>query len=163
MGEQSKAGHSLHNETGVRHLLQDLNREDSRLRARLLDAAIAGLRLSRDPQSIVLRQDVAQIWAAMEPVLSHHLDTEDSQVLPWLKEHKKITTATLDRIRERHQALRKLMSVMEHRTPDAVAVEDARNIGKSLAALAVALDDAIDDEERRLLPTLRKALYESLG
>ena len=159
MGEQSKAGHSIHNETGVRHLLQDLNREDSRLRARLLDAALAGLRLSRDPQSIGLRQDVAQLWASMEPVLSHHLEVEDRQVLPWLKEHKKLTVASLDRIRERHQALRQLMNSVDKRTPDAVTNDEARNIGKSLAALAVALDDAIDDEERRLLPTLRKALF----
>jgi len=143
-------------------LLQDLNREDSRLRARLLDAALAGLRLSRDPQSMGLREDVAQLWASMEPVLSHHLETEDSQVLPWLKEHKKLTAANLERIRERHQALHKLMNAVDKRKLDAVTADEARNIGKSLAALAVALDDAIDDEERRLLPTLRKALFESL-
>lgn len=143
-------------------MLQDLNREDSRLRARLLDAAIAGLRLSRDPHSIGLRQDVAQLWASMGPVLSHHLETEDSQVLPWLKEHKKLTAATLERIRERHRALRKLMNAVEQRKPDTVTADEAQNIGKSLAALAVALDDAIDDEERRLLPTLRRMLFESL-
>jgi hypothetical protein len=34
----------------------------------------------------------------------------------------------------------------------------AREIGRALSGIAVSLDDAIDDEERRLFPTIRKAL-----
>ena len=35
----------------------------------------------------------------------------------------------------------------------------AREIGRALSGIAVSLDDAIDDEERRLFPTIRKALF----
>ena len=34
----------------------------------------------------------------------------------------------------------------------------AREVGRALSGIAVSLDDAIDDEERRLFPTIRKAL-----
>ena len=35
----------------------------------------------------------------------------------------------------------------------------AREVGRALSGLAVTLDDAIDDEERRLFPTIQKALF----
>jgi len=162
MAVESKANHPVRNEAGVRHLLQELNREDSRLRSHMLDAAIAGLRLSRNPHSLELRGDVAKLWSSIEPVLSHHLDTEDTQILPWLKEQKKISAKTLSKIRESHSGLRELMSAVASREPGTITVEEARQIGKALTALSVALDDMIDDEERRLLPTLRRVLFESL-
>ena len=47
----------------IRRLSFELNREDSRLRSRLLDAALAGLRLERNPESRELRRDAAQLSA----------------------------------------------------------------------------------------------------
>ena len=74
-------------DAGIRRLSETLNREDSQLRSCLLDAALAGLRLARNPESRELRRDAARIWATIEPILSHHLEAEDSGLLPWLDRH----------------------------------------------------------------------------
>jgi hypothetical protein len=78
-------------ESDLRHLCQDLNREDSRLRSCLLDAAISGLRLTRNPDSRELRRDAARVWAVMAPILAHDLDVEDSGLLPWLDQHGRLS------------------------------------------------------------------------
>jgi hypothetical protein len=67
----------------MRRLSEELNREDSQLRSWLLGAALAGLRVTRNPESPeLLRRDAVQLWAAIEPILSHHLDAKDHELLP---------------------------------------------------------------------------------
>ncbi len=75
-------------DAGISSLSEELNREDSQLRSLLLDAALAGLRLERNPESPPLRLDAAQIWAVIEPILSHHLDVEENDLLPWLERQR---------------------------------------------------------------------------
>ena len=36
---------------------------------------------------------------------------------------------------------------------------EARDAGRALSGLAITLDDAIDDEERKLFPTIQKTLF----
>jgi hemerythrin-like domain-containing protein len=137
----------------------ELNREDSRLRSHLLDAALAGLRLERNPESRELRRDAAQLWSTIEPVLSHHLDTEEKDLLPWLKRQGGLAPAAGRKIRAYHDRLRKLVGAMANAGADLLSDADARGIGLALRGLAVSLDDAIDDEENRLFPTIQKALF----
>jgi len=143
----------------MRHLFVELNRQDSQLRACLLDAAIAGLRLARDTESADLRRDAAKVWAAIEPILSHHLDVEDKQLLPWLDEHAHLSAEILRKVRQCHQKLRELIGTVAKGDLTRVTAEEAREAAKALTGLAVTLDDAIEDERRRLLPTLHKALF----
>ena len=42
---------------------------------------------------------------------------------------------------------------------DRLTDAQARETGLALRGLAVTLDDAIDDEERRLFPSIQKALF----
>ena len=129
------------------------------MRSRLLDAALAGLRLERNPESPELRRDAAQLWATLEPVLSHHLDAEEKQLLPWLEGQGGFALAAGDKIRAYHDRLRKLVGAMANAGAARLTDAQAREIGLALKGLAVGLDDAIDDEQRRLFPSIRNALF----
>lgn len=157
---ESSAGNATHIDVGIRRLSVELNREDSELRSRLLDAALAGLRLERNPESLELRRDAAQLWVAIEPILSRHLDAEDNQLLPWLERQGGISPEAVRRVSAYHGRLRTLIGAMASASADCLTEAQAREIGRALSGLAVNLDDAIDNEERRLFPTIRKALFE---
>ncbi len=146
-------------DAGVRRLWLELNREDSRLRSRLLDAALAGLRLERNPESQELRRDAARLWATIEPILSHHLDTEDNDLLPWLEQHGGLSPEAERKVAAYHDRLRTLIGAMDKAGAETLTDMQAREVGQALSGMAVGLDDAIDDEERRLFPTIRKALF----
>jgi|SRR5271166_3863058 len=146
-------------DAGIRRLAQELNREDSQLRSHLLDAALAGLRLARNPESRELRSDAAQLWAAIEPILSHHLEAEDTELLPWLAEQGRLSPELGGKVRECHERLRTLIGAMLNASADTLSEAQARDVGQALSGLAVNLDDAIDDEERKLFPTIQKALF----
>ena len=147
-------------DVGIRRLSEELNREDSQLRSCLLDAALAGLRLARNPESPELRRDAAHIWAAIQPTLSHHLDAEDSQLLPWLMQQGRLSPEAGRRVRAFHDRLRTLVGAIADTGADRLTEAQARDVGQALSGLAVDLDDAIDDEERRLFPTIQKALFD---
>ena len=158
--KESAAKSPNRNDAGIRRLSEELNREDSQLRSCLLDAALAGLRLTRNPQSREIRRDAAQIWAAIQPILSHHLEAEDSQLLPWLDRQGRLSPEVGRKVRECHDRLRSLIPVVAATGADHLTEAEARDAGRALSGLAVHLDDAIDDEKRRLFPTIRKALFE---
>jgi CheY-like chemotaxis protein len=146
-------------DAGIRCLSEELNREGSQLRSRLLDAALAGLRLARNPESPELRRDAAQIWAAIQPILSHHLDAQDGQLLPWLVQQGRLSAEAGRKVREFHDRLRTLMGAMVDTGAERLTEAQARDAGQALSGLAVYLDDAIDNEECRLFPTIQKALF----
>ena len=147
-------------DAGIRRLWFELNREDSRLRSSLLDAALTGLRLERNPESRELRRDAAQLWAMIEPILSHHLDTEDKELLPWLERHDSLSPEAGRKVSGYHDRLRALIGAMGDTAAESLTEAQAREVGRSMSGIAVSLDDAIDDEEHRLFPTIRKALFE---
>ncbi len=145
---------------GIRGLSDELNREDSQLRSCLFDAALAGLRLARSPESRELRRDAARIWATIQPILSHHLEAEDGQLLPWLEQQGGLSPGAGRKVLECHGKLRTLIGAIAGAAgPDRMTEAQAREVGRALSGLAVYLDDAIDDEERRLFPTIQKALF----
>jgi Hemerythrin HHE cation binding domain len=153
----AKAPNRIH--VGIRRLSKEVNREDSQLRSYLLDAALSGLRLTRNPESRELRRDAVQIWAAIEPILSHHLDAEDRELLPWLDQQGRLSPGVGRKVRECHGKLRTLIGEIANTGADRLTEAEARDAGRALSGLAVYLDDAIDDEERRLLPTIQQALF----
>ncbi len=158
---EDTAKSSSPNDAGIRRLSRELNREDSQLRLYLLDAALAGLRLTRNPLSLEVRRDAAKIWTAIEPILAHHLDAEDRELLPWLNQHSRMSPAVGQKIREYHDRLRKLLGAIVDTDAGLLTDAEACEAGRALSGLAVNLDDAIDDEERRLFPSIQRALFES--
>jgi hypothetical protein len=147
-------------DAGIRSLSVELNREDSELRSHLLDAALAGLRLVRSPDLPELRRDAARIWEAIGPILSHHLDAEENRLLPWLEQQRSLSPEGARKVRAYHDRLRTLIDAMANAGSDSLTDAQARELGHALSGLAVCLDDAIDEEERRLFPTIRRALFE---
>ena len=156
---ESSAADRVRIDPGIRFLSEELNREGSLLRSRLLDAALAGLRLARNPESPELRRDAQQIWAAIQPTLSHHLDAQDGQLLPWLVQQGRLSAEAGRKVREFHDRLRTLMGAIGDTGADRLTDAQARDAGQALSGLAVYLDDAIDNEECRLFPTIQKALF----
>ncbi len=156
---ESSAADRVRIDAGIRFLSEELNREGSLLRSRLLDAALAGLRLARNPESPELRRDAQQIWAAIQPTLSHHLDAQDGQLLPWLVQQGRLSAEAGRKVREFHDRLRTLMGAIGDTGADRLTDAQARDAGQALSGLAVYLDDAIDNEECRLFPTIQKALF----
>jgi response regulator of citrate/malate metabolism len=157
--EESTAKNPNRIDAAIRRLSEELNREDSQLRSCLLDASLAGLRLTRDPESRELRRDAARIWATIEPILSHHLEAEESELLPWLDRHGGLSPEAGRKVHECHHRLRTLMGGIAKTDTDRLTDAHTRDAGRALSGLAVYLDDAIDDEQRRLFPTIQKALF----
>jgi DNA-binding response OmpR family regulator len=157
--EESSVKNPVRIDMEIRSLSEELNREDSQLSSRLLDMALAGLRLERNPESLELRRDAAKLWVSIEPILSHHLDAEDKELLPWLEQQGARAPDAGRKIRAYHDRLRTLIGAIANAAADRLTEAQAREIGRALSGLAVTLDDAIDDEERRLFPTIQKALF----
>lgn len=95
----------------------------------------------------------------MEPLLSHHLVAEDRQLLPWLDQQGGLSLEVARRIRNCHYELRALMDRIVNSGADHLTEDEARDAGLALSGLAVSLDDAIDDEERKPLPAIQRALF----
>jgi response regulator of citrate/malate metabolism len=157
-GNKSTAKDANRIDAGIRRLAKELNSEDSQLRSCLLDAALVGLRLAHNPESRELRRDAARTWATIEPILSHHLEAEDSELLPWLDRHSALSPEIGRKVRECHHRLRTLMGAIATTDTDRLTDALTRDAGRALSGLAVYLDDAIDDEQRRLFPTIQRAL-----
>jgi len=145
---------------GISGLFEELNREDLDLRPQLLDAALAGLRLSRNPSSHALRCDAAEVWGRIERILSHHLQAEDDLMLSWVVRHTHISGEVLHRVRQCHRKLRKLITAIETAGFESVTDAEAADAGRALGALAVCLDDSIDAEQRKVFPAIQKAIFE---
>jgi hypothetical protein len=145
---------------GMRHLFEELNRKDSALRPHLLDAALAGLRLTRTPTSRALRCDAAEVWSVIEPVIHSHLQAGDGVTLSWIDRHARLSPQVLHRVRRCHWKLRKLTSAIERARFESVSDAQAIQAGRALCGLAVCLDDAIDVEERKIFPAIHQALFE---
>lgn len=159
---ESPSRNSNRIDDGIGRLSQELNREDSQLRSRLLDAALAGLRLTRSPESLELRRDAVQIWAAIEPVLSYHLDAEDKELLPWLDQQRRVSSEVGRKVHGCHVKLRTLIgAAIVNSGTEPLTEAEARDVGRALSGLAMYLDDAIDNEECKLFPTIRQALFAS--
>ncbi len=143
----------------IRNLTEELSREEHSLGMPLLDAAVAGVILGFKPSDREMRTQAQRCWEILKPQLNQHLLVEDETVLPWAEGAGGISAKIMDRIKKSHNEMRsligKLTGVSFEDDPDKVVSV----AGKALCALAVKLDDLIDSEEIRLLPTLRRILF----
>ncbi len=143
----------------LKAILGQLEREDVKLGARLLDAAVAGAVVARHPSDKEFRKEAQRAWLAIEPLISHHLKSEEESVLNWAEGHD-FPFELIERARERHQKLRRLVRTVAENgfanRPD----PEVEKAGRALCALAVHLDDLIDGEERVLFPMLYRKLFD---
>jgi hemerythrin-like domain-containing protein len=142
----------------VEAVLTRLSNEDSKLGERLINAAVAGAVVARQPGDAILRAEAAEAWNSIKPVIEHHLDSEETVVLPWMKSQANFPPDLILRTCEQHLRLRELA-----RTVDAISFitgsdREIMKAGTALTAFAVCLDDVIDGEERDLFPMIQRSL-----
>jgi hemerythrin-like domain-containing protein len=140
-----------------------LEDEHAELQSHLLDTAVAGATLARDPANPDLRAEAARAWTKMGAIISSHLTSEDDVVLPWAAAQPGFPPKLLARARDRHEKLQRLTKTLARvdflKDPDA----DVVRAGKALLAFAVHLDDLIDGEERDLFPMLHRSLFAAVA
>ena len=70
-GRHGQGAASAQVETAVARL----SNEDSKLGEHLLNAAVAGAVIARQPADTILRAEAAEAWNSIKPVIDHHLGT----------------------------------------------------------------------------------------
>src|SRR6266849_11125139 len=66
----------------VEDALARLSGEDSELGKHLLDAAVAGAIVARQPSDTILRAEAAEAWNSIKPVIVNHLARQEEIILP---------------------------------------------------------------------------------
>jgi hypothetical protein len=147
----------------VEAALARLTNEDSKLGKRLLDAAVAGAVVARQPRDAILRAEAAEAWNSIRTVIAHHLSSEESVVLPWAKLRENFPPDLIIRAHEQHLRLRHLAETIDATSFITGADEEVVKAGTALTAFAVCLDDLIDGEERDLFPMIQRSLFAEAG
>jgi len=148
----------------VEDALARLSNEDSKLGERMLNAAVAGAVVARQPADLILRAEAAEAWNSIRPVIARHLTCEEDIVLPWAKSLKDFPADLILRACEQRQRLCNLGRIVDAVSFITGTDEEVTKAGTALTAFAVCLDDLVDCEERDLFPMIQRALFgESSG
>jgi type VI protein secretion system component VasK len=139
--------------------LNILEAEDSQMRTHLLDAAVAGAILARDPADRALRHEAAAAWQSLAETLSRHVAAEEEVTSPRAGLRQEFRSPVIKGVRERLARLRKLATAVASVDFDQAADAEVRRGARPLCAIAVDLDDLIDSDERQLFPFLQRSLF----
>jgi hypothetical protein len=132
--------------------------EDSELSKHLLDAAVAGAVLARQPSDTILRAEAAEAWNSIKPVIASHLARQEEIILPWAKMRADFPFDLVLRAHEQHLRLRHLAETVDAASFISGRDEEVVTAGTALTAFAVCLDDLIDGEARDLFPMIQRSL-----
>jgi len=144
----------------VEAALTRLSNEDSKLGERLINAAVAGAVVARQPTDSILRAEAAEAWNSIKTVIAHHLASEEDIVLPWMKSRENFPPDLILRTSEQHRRLRELARTVDAASFITGSNDEVMKAGAALTAFAVCLDDLIDGEERDLFPLIQRSLFE---
>jgi hypothetical protein len=148
----------------VEAALTRLSKEDSKLGESLINAAVAGAVVARQPCDKILRAEAAEAWNSIKTVIAHHLSSEEDIVLPWMKSRENFPPDLILRTCEQHLRLRDLARAVDEASFITGSDAEVTKAGTALTAFAVCLDDLIDGEERDLFPMIQRSLFgESSG
>ncbi len=139
--------------------LNILSAEDSHMRTHLLDAAVAGAILARDPADRALRHEAAAAWQELAATLSHHVATEEEVTSPRAGLQRNYLKPVIKGVRERLARMRGLATTVASVDFDRAGDAEVRRGARALCAIAVDLDDLIDSDERHLFPFLQRSLF----
>src|SRR5258708_28317295 len=138
--------------------LARLSNEDSKLGERLINAAVAGAVVARQPADTILRAEAAEAWNSIKTVITHHISSEEEIVVPWINSQLNLPPDLILRTCEQHIRLRELARVVDAASFIMGSDEEVTKAGTALTAFAVCLDDLIDGEERDLFPMIQRCL-----
>jgi hemerythrin-like domain-containing protein len=143
----------------VEAALTRLSNEDSKLGERLINAAVTGAVVARQPADKILRAEAAEAWNSIKPVIAHHLSSEEEVILPWANSRTDFPPDLILRVREQHRRLCDLGQVVDAVSFITGSNDEVTKAGTALTAFAVCLDDLIDGEERDLFPMIQRSLF----
>ena len=143
----------------VEAALARLTNEDTKLGERLINAAVAGAVVARQPADIMLRAEAAEAWNSIKLVIAGHLSSEEDVVLPWMKSQQNFPPDLILRTCEQHTRLRELTRTVDAASFITGSNDEVTKAGTALTAFAVCLDDLIDGEERDLFPMIQRTLF----
>ena len=89
----------------VEAALARLTNEDTKLGERLINAAVAGAVVARQPADTMLRAEAAEAWNSIKAVIASHLSSEEDIVLPWMKSQQNFPPDLILRTCEQHTRL----------------------------------------------------------
>lgn len=144
----------------VEATLARLSREDSKLCESLLNAAVAGAVVARQPADTILRAEAAEAWNSIKPAIVHHLTSQQDILLPWAESRENFPPDLILRAREQRERLCDLAKTVDAASFITGSDEEVIRAGTALTAFAVCLDDVIDGEERDLFPMIQRSLFE---
>jgi iron-sulfur cluster repair protein YtfE (RIC family) len=148
----------------VEAALARLSDEVTKLGERLINAAVAGAVVARQPADARLRAEAAEAWSSIKTVIAGHLSSEEEIVLPWMKAKRNFPPDLILRTCEQHLRLRELARTVDAASFVTGSNDEVTRAGTALTAFAVCLDDLIDGEERDLFPMIQRSLFgESSG
>ena len=139
--------------------LTRLSNEDSKLGERLINAAVAGAVVARQPADTILRAEAAEAWNSIKPIIADHLTCERDIVLPWAESRKNFPPDLILRACEQRNRLCGLVKTIDAASFITGTDEEVAKAGTALTAFAVCLDDLIDCEERDLFPMIHRSLF----
>ncbi len=143
----------------MKTMIAQLECEGAKLGSRLLEAAVAGAVLARQPSDRDFRADAAKAWFALEPMVRHHLRSEDETVLPWVETHTKVAHELVKHALQSHRMLGRLVRTIAAMSFENGSDAELVKAGRALCALAVHLDDLIYGEESELFTILHRKLF----
>jgi iron-sulfur cluster repair protein YtfE (RIC family) len=147
----------------VEAVVSRLTDEDLKLSERILNAAVVGAVVARQPADTILRAEAAEAWNSIKPVIVHHLDREEEIVVPWMESRGNFPPDLIVRAREQRMRLCNLARIVDSASFITGSDEEVTKAGTALTAFAVCLDDLIDGEERDLFPMIQRSLYAEPG
>jgi hypothetical protein len=147
----------------VEAALARLSNEDSKLGERLINAAVAGAVVARQPADTILRAEAAAAWNSIRPVIADHLTCQKDIVLPWAESRKNFPPDLILRACEQRNRLCGLVKAIDAASFITGTDEEVAKAGTALTAFAVCLDDLIDCEERDLFPMIQRCLFGESG
>src|ERR1700692_3392225 len=104
----SRAGKSADTRK-IRHLTEELSRQEYSVGIPLLDAAVAGVILGFRPSDRAMRTQAHRCWETLRPQLNQHLLSEDETVLPWAQGAGGLPAEVVSRIKRSHREIRTLI------------------------------------------------------
>ena len=142
----------------IEDALARLSNEDSKLGESMLNAAVAGAVVARQPADTILRAEAAEAWNSLGLVIVPHLASEEEIVLPWARMREDFPADLIMRTQEQHLRLRHLAATVDAASFITGTDEEVVKASSALTAFAAFLDDLIDAEERGLFPMIRRTL-----
>src|SRR5258708_27572713 len=120
----------------VEAALARLSNEDSKLGERLINAAVAGAVVARQPADTILRAEAAEAWNSIKTVIKNHLSSEEEIGLPWMKSQQNFPPDLILRTCEHHVRLRELARTVDAASFITWSDEEVTRAGTPLPALA---------------------------